>query len=127
MNTNPNRGSGVDPDSIRVDSCPFVVRQLPLLVETPRECNAATLQSLLSAHGRLTRKQIGRLTGWKDREIRDAAEASGSEVIRDLRGFVLFHQATLDEAEHAARIAHSQAVKMLRYSQSVRRRLHARI
>lgn len=103
----------------------MIENQLPLLVETRRECNAAELKQLLAAHGRLTRSQIRRLTGWKDRVIREAAEASGNEVVRDLRGYLLFEQATLDERQHAARVARSQAIKMLRYALSIERRIHA--
>lgn len=83
--------------------------------------------SLLRMNGWLTRRTLCQLLGWPERKIRAVAEAAGAAVVRGPRGFNCFEKCSLDEVDHCAAIAESQATKMLNYSLALRRRAHGRI
>lgn len=98
----------------------------------PIEERAEELVRLLKERGWLTRREIGELTGWDEREIRAAAEAARDakgrpEVVRGPLGFAVFDRATDDQVRRAEEIAISQARKMFRYGVGLRRRLHERV
>lgn len=101
--------------------------ELPLFKADRADPNVERLLRLLAAYGHLTRAQIGRITGWKDRDIRALAEAAGAEVVRGQNGFCLTSGADLDEILEAARIAISQGKKMIRYGLALKRRVHAKV
>ena len=70
---------------------------LPLFKAQKEDPNVDRFLALLRAYGHLTRKQIGAITGWTERDVRALAEAAGLEVVRGQKGFCLFDGAAADE------------------------------
>ena len=57
--------------------------QLPLLFQVDQsDPRIEQLRALLAQHGHLTREDLLKLTGWKDRDVRAVAAAMGDEIIR---------------------------------------------
>jgi hypothetical protein len=106
---------------------PTTATELPLFKAQKEDPNVGRFLALLRAYGHLTRKQIGAITGWTERDVRALAEAAGLEVVRGQKGFCLFDGAAADEILDAAEDSVSQGKKMIRYGLGLKRMLHRRI
>ena len=89
--------------------------------------DAARFRTLLGQLGWLTRRQLARLGGWNERQIRQLAESLGPEIVRGPKGFCTLDRAESDDVLRAADIAISQGKHMIRYGIDLKRRLHQRI
>lgn len=90
----------------------------------------AELRRALHGRGWQTREQLCSALMWSERRVRSAAEALGSEVVKCQRGFCLTDElprADLGSAQQAIDAAFSQARKMCRYANALRKRIHARV
>ena len=106
--------------------------QIDLFAQTAvSDTDRSVLRDHLESFGWQTRKQVCLALGWSERKVRDVAEVMGADVIRGQSGFKLTAQINrhdptdLARATQAADASESQAKKMLDYSLSLRRRLHA--
>jgi hypothetical protein len=92
------------------------------------EVDVANLRAHLMSHGWQTRREICEAMFWDERKLRDVAETLGPEIIRCQLGFKLTDLVTREDlaaVKQCVDAFRSQGQKMLNYSESLRRRLHA--
>lgn len=94
------------------------------LLDVDRAADA--LRSWLGRHGWQTRRQLCEGLGWSERQVREAAEALGDDVVRGQQGFkltALIGREDLECAVAAADAAISQGKIMMRYGLRLKRRI----
>lgn len=90
----------------------------------PTDANVLELERILDeARGWLTASVICSKTGWHDRQVRELAEAS-PDVISGQLGYKHIRHASPEELAHFFHWMSSQAKKMWKRVQRVRRRAH---
>lgn len=102
--------------SVHEDQRAGIVDRIPDFICALRACG-----------GWLTRKQLGERLGWDERTVRAVAEAAGPEIVRGQLGFCFFENATIEQINHSANQALSQAGKMTAYGLGLMQRVHKRV
>jgi hypothetical protein len=107
--------------------------ELPILPPRYEDPNIEYLVELLYGMDWVTAAELTQLISarikenWSERKIRGLAEAASPEIISGQLGYRHIDSATLEEIHHFVQWMESQARKMIRRAEAVRRRAHGRI
>lgn len=102
-----------------------MTEQLPL-IPVHIAPDIAALKTFLRGRGWISQRDITRITGWTDRELREIGEMdTAGEIITGNSGYKLMSESTPVEIQHCHARLKSQAVKMLRRAVRVLRAYHA--
>lgn len=95
---------------------------------SPADPNAAELRRILRERPAwLSARDLAKLTGWSDRQIRQLANASDGWIISGQAGYKHVLNATQEEVHHSSAWLISQGKQMIRRGLDQRRRAHSLI